>query len=79
MKLENLKDLKGIIALCRKTGVKSIEIDGVKLELGDAPHRSIKPADATPDTEEITSDVPTAEEMLFWSTQDAPSIADKDN
>lgn len=37
MKIESLKQLQQLIALCQKTGVHSIKVDGIELELGDAP------------------------------------------
>jgi hypothetical protein len=77
MKLEKLKDLKDVIALCRKTGVKSIEIDGVKLELNEvAPNRKSRTTVESSEVDEITSDTPTEEQMLFWSAQDVPSPTD---
>lgn len=33
MKIENLKDLQKVIALCRKTGVLAIKIDSIELQL----------------------------------------------
>lgn len=74
MKLESIKDLKDVIALCRKTGVKSIEIDGVKLELNESvPVRKSRTESASSESDEIQSDSPTEEQMLFWSTQDVPT------
>lgn len=35
----NFKDLKKLIMLCRSQGVKSIELSGIKLELGDLPSK----------------------------------------
>lgn len=37
MKIDSLKELQKIIALCRKTGVQSIKIDGIELQLGSVP------------------------------------------
>ena len=39
MKIENLKDLKKVIDLCRSTGVDKMSIDGIHIELGMAPHK----------------------------------------
>lgn len=33
MTIDNLKDLKKVIQLCRDNGVSAIEIDGIKLQL----------------------------------------------
>lgn len=43
MKIETKKDLKEIIALCRKLGVQSFKADNVEFHLGDAPvkHRNV--------------------------------------
>jgi hypothetical protein len=71
MKLESIKDLKALIALCRKSGIKNIEVDGVKLELGDPAVKVGK--SHIPTTEDLTSDGPTQEELLMWSVPDAPT------
>lgn len=42
MQIKTLKDLKQIIALCRKTGVLSIEVDGVKLLLAPKANKTKK-------------------------------------
>lgn len=65
MKVESIKQLEQVIKLCRKTGVNSIEIDGVKLMLGEAPAKpgvaETKVADETP--------AYTEEDYLLWSSQ----------
>lgn len=33
MKIENLKTLQKVIAVCRKNGVSAIEIDGIKMNI----------------------------------------------
>lgn len=37
MKIETLKEMEEIIRMARKNGVKTLEVDGIKLELGDMP------------------------------------------
>ena len=37
MTIDSIKDLQKVIALCRKTGVVSIKVDGIELQLGAAP------------------------------------------
>ena len=85
MKIDNLKDLKKLIDLCRKTGIEAIEVDGVKMNLGPmpttqariAPQSSIlAPADQTEyipggitETMSIPTNDLTEEQMLFWSSQ----------
>lgn len=79
MKIENAKDLQALIKLCRKHGVESIEVDGVKLTLSpDAfqtkPQRKRRvkqelTSDGTIDVSDII-DVPeelTPEQLLFYS------------
>lgn len=76
MELPDLKQLKAIIALCRKSGVAAIEINGIKLTLKDqdvAPRKPRGKASApvlTPDTAIRNEDELTEEQLLFFSTQD---------
>lgn len=42
MKIENLKQLKELIHLCQKTGVKEISVDGITMSIGDAPVKQRK-------------------------------------
>ncbi len=37
MKIDNLKDLSKLIALCRKSGIDAIKIDNIELHLGKLP------------------------------------------
>lgn len=65
MKIESLKDLEAIIKLCRKTGVASIEVNGIKLELGaEAPKRLKSERSSDP----ITTQEYTPEQLLMWSS-----------
>lgn len=66
MKVDNLADLKALIKLCRKEGLQSIEVDGVKLELGDAPIRQKLKTEES----KITNEMPsyTEEELMTWSS-----------
>ncbi len=43
MTIESLKDLQKLIALCRKTGVESIKVDGIEFHLGRQPDKASKP------------------------------------
>lgn len=65
MKIESIKDLDAVISLCRKRGVLSIEIDGVKLSLGDAPEKKLK-SEPTPEIK--SEDQYTPEQILMWSS-----------
>lgn len=66
MKVDNLADLKALVKMCRKEGIASIEVDGVKLVLDEAPLRHKKLKTEEP---ENTKDMPayTEEELLTWS------------
>jgi len=71
MDLPDLKKLKGIIALCRKTGVKTIKIDNIELTLSEeAPMSQYKASKASKNDVQgrVDTDGPTNEELLFWST-----------
>lgn len=37
MKIDTIKQLKSVIELCRKSGIDSIEIDGIKIDFGMSP------------------------------------------
>lgn len=78
--MQNLKDLKKLIALCRAQGVTSIEMDGIKLELGAIAPKTRAPKTYTmpdfdpgqvpsfePVQDEITTDELSAEDLLFYS------------
>ena len=79
MTIKDLKDLKQIIDLCRKTGVQSIKVDNIEMHLGPEPIKYAKttqkrtkttadfiPGVITEDTQ-ITTDELTAEQLLFYS------------
>lgn len=64
MKIEKLSDLKALITLCRKTGVKDIIVDGISFSLSDLPRRSVQIREAKRDTRKVLGpsgliDVPT--------------------
>lgn len=72
MKIDNLKQLKALIKTCRATGISKIEVDGVKLELGDEPVEQSMSNDASVSTDKIdTGKAYTEEEMLTWSSTPA--------
>jgi hypothetical protein len=87
MKVESLKDLAKLIALCRKTGVESIRVDGVELHLGPESTRKVtsKPQKSTgkvtqkqpenPTIDDILSDGLSPEQMLMWSVTPATDAA----
>jgi hypothetical protein len=83
MKIENLKQLQKVMQLCRKQGVETIEIDGVKFQFGpqmEIPQRKTKaianeafqpitPGGITDETKIPTMDGITEEALLMWSVQ----------
>lgn len=58
MTIDNLKDLKALIGLMRSTGVTTIKVDGIELELGSQP---LKKAKMVPSTSFME---PSADELL---------------
>ena len=77
MVIKDIKDLKQIIDLCRKTGVDSIKIDNVEMKLGPAPvkyttnketSRPYTPPGVITEDTQITTDELTEEQLLFYST-----------
>jgi len=83
MNIANLRELKKLIQLCQSQGVKNIEIDGIKLELSSLPskprkYKQLEDLDHMPlegmikipqmQQEQIDSDEPSAEDMLFYSS-----------
>jgi hypothetical protein len=83
LKIENIKELRAVIKLCRELGVDSIEVDSIKLQLGSKPIKATSTrqspvyrptTDGTMDVPEIV-DMPdelTDEQMMFYSS--APSV-----
>lgn len=81
MKVNDLKDLRSLIQLCRKTGVRTISVDGVSLELGTPPVKQVnykaQPEELNPfDPGKIPNPIlrksqetkeMTDEDMLLWS------------
>lgn len=85
MKIESLKDLSKLIALCRKTGVQSIRVDNIEMHLGadPTPKRAAPKKQAQAPTmrstvvtdgdkiDPIETDELTPEQLLMWSVQPA--------
>jgi hypothetical protein len=64
MQIDSIKDLEAVINLCRRKGVTSIEIDNIKLALGDKPERkAIESTEAPKEQEPVLTD----EQILLWS------------
>lgn len=60
MTISSLKELQKLIALCRKTGVASIKVDGIEFNLGALPSvkTQSKPIDFSSDFPESSIKVP---------------------
>lgn len=71
MKIDSLRQLDRLMAICRKRGVTSIKIDGIEFLLTeDAPQKAVKRTlQATTDSTGTieTPDALTPEDALFWS------------
>lgn len=65
MTIQNLKELESLLKVCRKHGVRSIEIDGIKMliESNDS-----EPKEAQ--KEQTQSNLPglTDEDIMLWSS-----------
>lgn len=86
VKLPDAKELKKLANACRKAGIKTFKGAGFEFTLADEAPATAKPrglpavkaAVAAPQTEEIPSDAPTGDDLLFWSVSD-PSADDEVN
>ncbi len=65
MTINNLKELKALVKLCRASGIDAIEVDNIKFQLRDEPKKlkTEESKDAPKETEPYTE-----EDMLFWSS-----------
>ena len=76
MTLQSLKQLESLIKICKKHGVESIEIDNIKMNISLLHSSSQKtkesilmPNGITDQTIIPTPNMPTAEELLYWSSE----------
>lgn len=58
MTIDNLKQLQKLIALCQKTGVLSIKVDGIELQLSSMPTKQPKRQAYVPAAPEADIKVP---------------------
>lgn len=72
MKINDIKHLEQVIKLCRKQGVSTIEVDGIKLTL--APIVKPKQTFQAPD---ISNDFPEAQLQVPKYTGVTPDVNDK--
>ena len=78
MTVNSIKELKAIIALCRKEGVQSITIDGISLQLG-IKSATRRPKQSLTNAPEADIRVPMFNGYQAPSrveTQDAPDVID---
>lgn len=77
--IENLKDLKALLKLCRDQGVTEINLGTVSIKLGDLPQPTNTSPDIYEQNDEFYSDFPdgplTPEELTFFANGGDP----KDN
>lgn len=72
MNSPDLKQLKALIALCRKNGVLSVKCGDIELTLGETPVKQTKNnrKEDKPSalTDKVESDTLSPEALLFWSS-----------
>lgn len=75
----DIKNLDKIIQLCRKRGVAKITIEGVTIELGDAPSKESKrPPFSFNETQgPVETDGLSDMDLLMWSSQSHVDGEDK--
>jgi hypothetical protein len=89
MTINSLKDLQKLVQLCRKQGIKAIEVDGIKLQLGELPTNPAKITDVFPEVnpfdpgqieenvapDKIETDAMSEDDMLYWSADSQEAIS----
>lgn len=73
--IESLKDLERLLKLCRKQGVTEIDLNGVKLKLGDLPAdiQSYGPNEQVDDPyKNFPTGELTPEQLMFYSAGGSP-------
>ncbi len=72
--IENLKDLKSLLKLCRQNGVTEIKLGAIELRLGELPKAQGEAS--TEDEEDNFADFPdgplTPEELTFFANGGKP-------
>lgn len=66
MKIENQKELEALLKLCRRQGVRSIEIDGIKMLI--EPLEQEKPQQQSASVPLAALPGLTDEDILLWSS-----------
>lgn len=60
MDIKDQKDLATLLKLCRKQGIREIELGPVKIKFGDMPEELVASKSRTTDEDEIPTDNPYA-------------------
>lgn len=63
MVINNIKDLEAVLKLCHKQGVHSIEVDNIKMVIGEPPTPKLKSEEPKEDNTAQLSE----EDLLLWS------------
>lgn len=86
MTLPDLKQLDKMIQLCKKRGVQSVEINGLKLVFAEEPSKPTRSRKAKStqgsgevDDGKIESDSLTEQQLLMWSVSDPSEEPAKEN
>lgn len=68
MQLPNIKDLEKLLKMCRKQGITELTMADMSFKFGELPLDK----EETEEAEQVAPIGPSAEEMLFWSSQPDP-------
>ena len=73
----DIKDLKKLVKYARQSGITELKAEGVEFKL--SPELPIKPrkgkrVDVSEQVNEVETDGPTQEELLFWSAGNVAEV-----
>lgn len=66
--ISDLKELEKFFKLCRKQGVTEINFESIQVKFGEMPSKAYAQSEAS---DEIQTDEPSADELIYWATQNA--------
>lgn len=66
--ISDLKELEKFFKLCRKQGITEISLENINVKFGDIPSKVYGQAEQS---DEIPTDEPSADELIYWATQNA--------
>lgn len=64
--IKDIKDLEKLLKVCRRQGIDHLKIEGIEIKFGDLP---AKGDSRTDQDEEIPTDEPTPEQLMFYAVQ----------